>query len=51
MARVKLTSKMIEGDKLMGNQKMGTTAMARCSYLFVGVGSKGSVDAFIVEVL
>lgn len=49
MATVKLSSKTNEVDKLMGRQKIGTTAMARYSQFYMGVESKGSVDTFIAE--
>lgn len=46
---VQLTSKTNVADKLMGSQKTGTTAMARYTQFYMGIGSKGSVDTFIAE--
>lgn len=49
MAKIKLTSKTKEIDKLMGSQETGTIVMARYSQFFMGVESKGSVDTSIAE--
>lgn len=49
MAKVKLTSKTKEIDKLMGSQEIGIIAMPRYLQFFIGVESKGSVDTSIAE--